>query len=74
MSRVSKRGGRIVIVDIGLPIDRNRIGVFWSRLWESMGDCLYDQTALMKVAGLEVVDFEEFGPGRHIKVAVGSKN
>jgi len=74
MSRVSKRGGRIVIVDIGLPIDRNRMGVFWSRLWENMGDCLYDQPALMKAAGLEVVEFEEFGPGRHIRAAVGRKN
>lgn len=73
MNRVAKRGGRIVIVDIGPPSDGNRTGVFWSQLWERTGDLLYDQPAMMKAAGLEVVDFVEFGPGRHIRAAVGRK-
>lgn len=74
MNRVAKRGGRIVIVDIGPPSDGNRMGVFWSQLWEGTGDFLYDQPAMMRAAGLEVVDFVEFDPGRHIRAAVGRKS
>ena len=73
MSRTAKRGGRVVVVDIGQPTDGNTVGVFWARLWERMGDFLYDHQALMRAAGLEVVEFEEFGPGRHVRAVVGLK-
>jgi len=73
MARIVHSGGRVVLVDIGLPSDGNRAGVFWARLWERMGDFLYDQPALMAEAGLQVVTYEEFGPGRHIRIIVGSK-
>jgi ubiquinone/menaquinone biosynthesis C-methylase UbiE len=73
LARVTRVSGRVVLIDIGLPGDLNRTGVFWARLWERMGDFLYDQPLLMKQAGLNVVSFEEFGPGCHIKAAVGEK-
>ncbi len=73
MVRVTNKGGRVVLVDIGLPGDNNRFGSFWARLWERMGDFLYDQPAMMQDAGLDVVVFEEFGPGRHIRATVGQK-
>lgn len=73
MARVMRPGGRVVIVDIGLPRDSNRAGIFWARLWEKMGDFLYDQPAMMLEAGLEVTTYEEFGPGSHIRAVVGAK-
>lgn len=73
MARVTRAGGRVVLVDIGLPTDSNRVGVFWARLWERMGDFLYNQPELMRQAGLEIVVFEEFGPGKHIRTIVGQK-
>lgn len=73
MARVLRPGGRLVLVDIGLPQDGNRAGSFWARLWERMGDTLYDQPALLAAAGLDLLTFEEFGPGRHIRAVVGRK-
>ena len=73
MARVTRPGGRVVLVDIGLPTDGNRSGVFWARLWERLGDYLYDQPAMMTQAGLRVVTFETFGPGQHIRAVVGER-
>lgn len=73
MARVTTDGGRIVLIDIGLPADHNPLGTFFARLWERMGDFLYDQPALMREAGLEMVVYEEFGPGDHIRAVVGQK-
>jgi hypothetical protein len=62
-----------VLVDIGLPADGNCVGIFWARLWERMGDYLYDQPALMSAADLRIIAYEEYGPGKHIRVIVGEK-
>ena len=61
------------MVDIGLPSDGNRLGTLLARVWESMGDFLYDQPAVMRKAGLNMVTCEEFGPGKHIRTIVGEK-
>ncbi|MCB9420215.1 MAG: methyltransferase domain-containing protein [Ardenticatenaceae bacterium] len=73
MARVTAVDGRVVLIDIGRPEDGNRLGTFWAELWERMGDFLYDQPQMMKMAGLEVTTFEEFGPGKHIRAIVGQK-
>ncbi|GAB4477469.1 MAG: hypothetical protein Kow00124_20660 [Anaerolineae bacterium] len=73
VARVLTPGGRVILIDIGLPSDGNRAGVFWARLWERMGDFLYDQPALMRAAGLEVIAVDEYGPGNHIRAVVGCK-
>ena len=73
MARVTAAGGCVVLVDMGLPRDRNRVGMFLARLWQYLGDFLYDQPLLMQEAGLEVTVFEEFGPGDHIRAIVGQK-
>jgi ubiquinone/menaquinone biosynthesis C-methylase UbiE len=72
MVRLTRPGGWVVIVDFGLPRDGNRVGTFWARLWEKLGDFIYDQPAMMRAAGLEVNTFEEFGPGKHMRLVVGS--
>ena len=73
MARVVTPTSQVVVVDIALPADGNRVGTFWARLWESMGDYLYDFPALMLGVGLNVTRCEEFGPGRHIRAVVGEK-
>ncbi len=74
MARVLRQGGQLVVVDIGLPSNGSRAGIFWARLWERMGDYLYDQAAQMQQAGLSVTTVTEFGPGQHIRVVVGEKH
>ncbi len=74
MARVVTPGGRVVIVDISLPPDGNRLGTFWAHLWEQLGDYLYDQPALMESTGLRVVRLTYFGPGRHICMITGQKS
>lgn len=73
MARVTAIGGRVVLVDVGLPGDGNWVGTFWARLWERMGIILYDQVALMLQARIEIGIYEEFGTGSHIRVVVGEK-
>ncbi len=73
MARVTAPGGCVVLIDIGLPSNGNSFGTFWARLWERVGDFLYDQPALMRQAGLTVTLYEEFGPGDHIRAVVGEK-
>lgn len=74
MAHVAAPGGRVIIVDIGLPLDRNRVGTFWARLWEWCGDFLYDIPQVMaEEGGLTVSLMEEYGPGKHIRVVVGEK-
>jgi ubiquinone/menaquinone biosynthesis C-methylase UbiE len=68
MARVLRVGGRVVLLDIALPNDGNCFGQFWARLWENMGDYLYNQVDLVQKADLSVISFEEFGSGKHIRV------
>ncbi len=70
VARVLRPSGRLVMVDIGLPSDENIIGTLLARLWERVGDVLYDQPALMRTAGLDIDVFDEFGPGNHIRLII----
>ena len=74
MVRVTVEGGRVVLVDIGLPPDGNRLGTFLAHLWERMGDFLYDMPGMMETAGLRVTECQSFGPGQHIFAVVGEKD
>lgn len=73
MARVTAEDGRVVLVDIGLPPDGNRLGTFLARSWERMGDYLYDMPYMMETAGVTVTEVHAFGPGRHIFAVVGMK-
>jgi ubiquinone/menaquinone biosynthesis C-methylase UbiE len=54
MIRATRRGGRIVIVDVGYPRDGNRPGTAAIRLWMIAGDLVRDIDALLAERGLEV--------------------
>lgn len=73
MKRVLRPGERVVIVDAGIPEDRNRMALFLARQWERFGDRMRDEAALMESIGLTVVHREEFGPWRCMRVVVGEK-
>lgn len=73
MARVAAPDGSVVLIDISLPPDGNLLGTLLARLWESMGDWLYDYPALMREADLRIATCEPFGPGAHIFAVVGKK-
>ena len=73
IKRVTAVNGQIIFVDIGLPTDSNRLGTFFAKLWQKMGDYLYDIPQMMQDEGLTITTFKEFGPGKHIRVIVAQK-
>jgi ubiquinone/menaquinone biosynthesis C-methylase UbiE len=74
MARVLRSGGSLVMVDVGVPSDGNWLGTGLARLWEAMGDVLYDQTGLMRETGLSVQRYREYGPGKHVRLIVAERS
>ena len=73
MARVLQPGGRLVLVDAGIPEDENRMAVFLAHLWERFGDTMRDEAALMSRLGFDLLHREEFGPWRCMRIVVGEK-
>jgi ubiquinone/menaquinone biosynthesis C-methylase UbiE len=73
MARVLRADGRVVLLGIGIPSDGNWLGTKLARLWESMGDVLYNQRSLISRAELQLATYREFGPGKHIRLIVAHK-
>ncbi|MCR4405827.1 MAG: class I SAM-dependent methyltransferase [Anaerolineae bacterium] len=71
MARVLRAGGRLTLVDAGMPGDGNPLGTGLARLWEKFGDFMRDEAALMREAGLEVIECREFGAFNSIRLVVG---
>ncbi len=74
IARVCRPGGRLVVVDIALPDDGNRLGTAFARLWETLGDFLQDLPTLLEQAGFAIERVEGFGPGRHIRAVVARRS
>jgi hypothetical protein len=74
MRRLLRSGGMLVLVDAGVPGNGNPIGRGLARLWERFGDTLRDEAALMREAGLEIVERCEFGAFNGIRLVVGRKS
>lgn len=72
MVRVTKRGGKVIIVDAGEAANGNFFAHLLARLWEAFGDYMRDEVPLMKARGLSV-EREEYGPGHCVHVVVGTK-
>jgi len=70
ITRVLKPGGRIVMVDINYPRDRNKVGIILTEGWKAGGDIIRDVSELFEGFGYEYTDQEVGGYGSvHLYVA-----
>jgi ubiquinone/menaquinone biosynthesis C-methylase UbiE len=70
MERVLKPGGKLVMVDIEYPKDRNRLGMALTKFWMASGDLIRDMGALFKELDWEFQEEEIGGFGSvHLYVA-----
>jgi ubiquinone/menaquinone biosynthesis C-methylase UbiE len=70
LHRVLKKGGRLVLVDIEYPADRNWLGMRMTRFWAALGDIIRDMDAMFRQFGFEFTDQEIGGFGSvHLYVA-----
>ena len=72
MVRVTRPGGKVIIVDAGEAADGNLFARLLARLWEAFGDFIRDEAPLMEARGL-AVEREEYGPWRCVHVVVGTR-
>jgi hypothetical protein len=63
----------IALVDACEPENGNRVALWLARQWERFGDHMRDESALMRAAGLEIVERREFGAFSSIRLTVGRK-
>ncbi|MBI9049083.1 MAG: class I SAM-dependent methyltransferase [Anaerolineaceae bacterium] len=63
MKRILKPGGKLIIVDIDYPENKNRIGVFLTKFWILMGDLVRNMQPLFDKMDFEVIDKEIGGWG-----------
>ena len=60
MGRVLKPGGRLVMIDINYPKNRNRLGMALTKFWIASGDIIRDMGKLFEESGWNFQD-EEIG-------------
>jgi ubiquinone/menaquinone biosynthesis C-methylase UbiE len=71
MVRVTRPGGKVLIVDAGEAVDGNRMAHFFAWLWERIGDCMRDEVPLMEARGL-LTEREDYGPWGSVHITVGT--
>lgn len=70
LHRVLKPGGRLVIIDVEYPADRNRLGMRIARLWVAVGDLIRDLGKLLHEFDFAYTEEEIGGFGTiHLYVA-----
>jgi ubiquinone/menaquinone biosynthesis C-methylase UbiE len=72
MSRVLRPGGRIVMVDINYPRDRNWLGRTLTNGWKAGGDIIRDMPAIFNKFDFEFTD-KEIGGGGSVHLYVAAK-
>lgn len=72
MVRVTRPGGKIIVVDAGEAADGNGLARFLAWLWEAFGDYMRDEVPLMEARGLSTKR-EEYGPWGCVHVVVGTR-
>ena len=63
LHRVLKRSGRLVMIDIDYPSNRNWLGMRMTRFWVALGDIIRDMDAMFRQFGFEYSDREIGGFG-----------
>ena len=63
MGRVLKPGGRLVMIDIAYPIDRNWLGMALTKFWMASGDIIRDMGGLFEELGWDFREQETGGFG-----------
>ena len=71
MARVTRPGGKVIVVDAGEAIDGNRTARLLAWLWAAFGDYMRDEVPLMQALGLSAVR-TDFGPWNSVHVTVGT--
>jgi len=70
LHRVLKGGGRLVMIDVGYPADRNWLGMKMTRVWVALGDIIRDTGAMLHQFNFEYTEREIGGFGTvHLYVA-----
>jgi ubiquinone/menaquinone biosynthesis C-methylase UbiE len=72
MVRVTRPGGKVVIVDAGEASDGNLVAHLLARAWAALGDYMRDEVPLFKARGLEV-ERDEYGPWGCVHVVIGTR-
>ncbi len=63
MRRVLRPGGRLLLIDVNYPEDRNWVGVCMTRLWQRGGDLIRDMDSVLTAHGFEYEEREIGGFG-----------
>lgn len=72
MKRVLRIGGKLVLIDIGFPPDRNWLGTSVAKLWQRAGDIVRDMATLFSDCGLDFSD-ESIGAWGSVRLYVATK-
>lgn len=70
LHRVLKPGGKLILIDIDYPKDRNWLGMKMTRMWAALGDIIRDMEPIFRQFNFEYTDEEIGGFGSvHLYVA-----
>ena len=70
MNRVLKKGGRLLLIDVGFPKNRDRIGILVTRFWSLTGDIIRNMDKIFTSFNLDYKDIEIGGYGSvHLYIA-----
>lgn len=73
IARVLRPGGVIALVDACDPGPQNRAAHWLAKTWTLFGDVMRDEAALMRAAGLTVIEQRQFGAFDSIRITVGRR-
>lgn len=71
MVRVTRPGGKVIIVDAGEASNGNLAAHLLASAWAALGDTMRDEVPLMEARGL-TVEREEYGPWGCVHVVAGT--